>query len=94
MTDSADEAAHEQEVIVSAAEGVMIAASMAWLALLLRGGSLAALAFSSIPLWRGVDPLAVLALSDEERERIEEDNRKARDEEDEKEKAVGRLLDN
>ncbi len=93
MTDAADEAAREQEIIVSSAEGAMIAASLAWLALLLRGGSLAALAFSSLPLWRGVDPLAVLALSDEERKRIEEDNRKAREQEDEKEKAVGRLFD-
>ena len=93
MTDVADEAAREQEIIVSSAEGAMIAASLAWLALLPRGGSLAALAFSSLPLWRGVDPLAVLALSDEERKRIEEDNRKAREQEDEKEKAVGRLFD-
>lgn len=93
MTDSADEAASEQQVVVSAAEGAMIAASLGWLAALLRGGSLAALAFSSLPLWRGVDPLAILALSDEERERLEEDLRKAEEHEDDNEKAVGDLLD-
>ena len=59
----------------------------------MRGGSLAALAFSSLPLWRGVDPLAVLALSDEERERLQEDLKKAKEQEDEDEKAVGELLD-
>jgi len=93
MSNSADEAASEQQVVVSAAEGAMIAASLGWLAALLRGGSLAALAFSSLPLWRGVDPLAILALSDEERERLEEDLRKAEEHEDDNEKAVGDILD-
>ncbi len=45
-------------------------------------------------MWRRLDPLAILSLSDEERARREEDLRKAREEEDAKEKAVGRLLDN
>jgi hypothetical protein len=58
------------------------------LALLMRGGSLAAAALSSLPLWRRVDPLAVLALSEEERWQREQDIRAAqRDEE------SGRLLD-
>ena len=93
MTDSADEAASEQQAIVSAGQGVALAASLGWLAALLRGGSLAALAISSLPMWRGVDPLAILALSDEERKRLEEDLREAREQEDAKEKEVGRLLD-
>ncbi|MCZ6785037.1 MAG: hypothetical protein O7G30_17195 [Proteobacteria bacterium] len=93
MTESADKAASQRQVVVSAAEGAMLAVSLGWFGLLLRGGSLAAVAFSALPLWRRVDPLAVLALSDEERRRLEEDLRKAREQEDEKEKGVGRLLD-
>ena len=93
MTDSADAEENEQQALVSAAEGTMLAASLGWLAFLLRGGSLAALAFSSLPLWRRVDPLAILALSDEERERLEEDLKKAREAEDENERAVGDILD-
>ena len=93
MTSSDDAADGEQQAVVAAAEGVMLAASLSWLTFLLRGGSLTALAVSSLPLWRGVDPLAVLALSGEERQRLDEDLKKAREQEDAKEAAVGRLLD-
>ena len=93
MTDSADAAAREEQVVVSAAEGTIIAASLGFLALLLRGGSLAALAFSALPMWHNVDPLAILAVSDEERERLDEELREAREEEAAKDKAVGDLLD-
>jgi hypothetical protein len=93
MTDSAHEAESEREVVVSAAQSTMIAASLGWLALLMRGGSLAALAFSSLPLWRGIDPLAILALSDEERDRLEEELKKSEESEDEEDEAVGDLLD-
>ncbi len=93
MMSSHDEAISEEQRITAAAEGVMLAAMLSWLTVLLRGGSLAALAISSLPIWRGVDPLAVLVLSKEERERLEEDLRKARELEDAQEEAVGRLLD-
>ncbi|MCH7866062.1 MAG: tandem-95 repeat protein, partial [Myxococcales bacterium] len=93
MTNSAEEATTERQAAVSAAEGTMLAASLGWLAFLLRGGSLAALAFSSLPLWSSVDTLAILALSDEERERLEADMRKATEHEDENDRAVGNLLD-
>ena len=91
MTDDANRLASGQQIAVSATEGVALALSLGWLGLLLRGGSLAALAFSALPLWSRVDPLAVLAISEEERMRLEDDLRKA--EEDEKERAVGQLLD-
>ena len=61
--------------------------------LVILGVSLAALAFSSLPLWSSVDTLAILALSDEERERLEADMRKAKEHEDENDRAVGNLLD-
>ena len=38
--------------------------------LLLRTGSLVGAALSAMPLWRRVDPLAILALSDDERKKL------------------------
>ena len=55
--------------------------------------NLAAVALSALPVWRRVDPLAILALSDEERRKREEELRAARETEDQSEEAVGRLLD-
>jgi hypothetical protein len=93
MTDASEEAEQDRKVVVTTAEGAMLAASLSWLTPLLRCGSLTAVAFSALPLWHRVDPLAVLAVSDEERRRREDDLRKARELEDEKEMGVGRLLD-
>jgi len=78
----------QQENLTLTVEGAALVVSSGLLALLLRGGSLAAAALSSLPLWRRVDPLAVLALSDEERWRREQDIRAAQSEEE-----SGRLLD-
>jgi len=93
MASDAELAAGEREIIVSSAEGVALAASAGLIGLLLRGGSLAAVALSALPVWRRVDPLAVLALSDEERKKREEELRAALETEDLGEEAVGRLLD-
>ena len=48
---------------------------------------------SSLPMWQRVDPLAVLAISDEERERRKKDLLEAERAEDQEDEAVGRLLD-
>ena len=93
MEDDADLAARKRSLIVSAAEGVTIATSVGLLSLLLRSGSLLGMALSALPLWRRVDPLAVLALSDDEREKLEKDLRSAEEDEDEKDDGVGRVLD-
>jgi hypothetical protein len=93
MTDDARALADERQVTVSAAEGFALMLSLSWLGLLLRSGSLAAIAFSALPMWRRVDPLAVLTISEEERVRREQDLRSARDREDQTEKGVGDLLD-
>ena len=45
-----------------------------------------------LPLWRRVDPLAVLALSDDERREVQETLRAAKAAED-KSSSVGRLLE-
>ncbi len=44
-------------------------------------------------MWRSADPLAVLAVSDEERKKREKELREAEADEDREEEAVGRLLD-
>jgi hypothetical protein len=93
MADHAELVEGESDLIVSAAEEVALAFSAGLLGILLRGSSLAAVALSALPVWRRVDPLAILALSDEERRKREEELRAARDTEDLSEEAVGRLLD-
>ena len=54
---------------------------------------MAAAALSSLPMWRRVDPFAVLSVSEEERKRREKDLREAEESEDREGQAVGRLLD-
>ena len=93
LTEDAELMAGERDAIVSRTEEVALAFSAGLLGILLRGSSLAAVALTSLPVWRRVDPLAILALSDEERRRREEELRKARETEDSREEAVGRLLD-
>ena len=46
---------------------------------------------SSLPVWSSIDPLMVLALSDAERRKLEEDQRRARVHEEEA--GLGKLLD-
>ncbi len=53
-----------------------------------------AMVLSSLPLWRGFDPLVVLTLTDEERKQRDEELRKAREEEDRADTGIGELLDN
>jgi hypothetical protein len=93
MAEDAELVAGERELIVSSAEEVAVVFSAGLLGILLRGSSLAAVAVSALPVWRRVDPLAILALSDEERRKREEELRSARETEDSSEEAVGRLLD-
>ena len=93
MEDDSELARRKSALLTYATEGAAIATSAGLLSLLLRSGSLMGAAISSLPLWRRVDPLAVLALSDEEREKLEADLRKAEETEDEEDEGVGRVLD-
>ena len=93
LAEDAELMAGDRETIVSTAEEVALAFSAGLLGILLRGSSLAAVALTSLPIWRRVDPLAILALTDEERRKREEELRSARETEDLSEEAVGRLLD-
>jgi hypothetical protein len=86
-----DPGRREQEGTLRAAvEGIGIAFSGAFVAIALRSSALWAAALSSLPLWRRLDPLIVLGLSDDERRKLEQQQREARDEEGSR---VGRVLD-
>ena len=74
----------------AAVETIGIAFSGALVAIALRSSALWAAALSSLPLWRRIDPLMVLGLSDEERRKLEAQQREARSEE---RSGVGRVLD-
>ena len=89
----ADEEATERDARIATAEGVALAVSTGMLALLLRSGSLWALALSALPLWRRVDPLAVLALGAEERRKLERDLREAARLENTTDAGLARVLD-
>ena len=93
MLSTPDSQLSEQDTFISTLEGVTIVASAGLVAAILRSGSLLAVAASSLPLWKGVDPLAVLDISEEERRRRAQEMSEANDDEAEGELAVGRILD-
>jgi hypothetical protein len=70
------------EAVVARLEAVAFGLSAGAVAMLLRGGSLVALAVSSLPLWGRVDPLAVLAVDEKERRRREREAHEAASAED------------
>jgi hypothetical protein len=78
-----------EELTVQTIEGTALAISTSVLASLLRSSSLWAAAASAMPLWRRMDPLVVLSVSNEEREKMLTDLRSA----DSDEKRPGRVLD-
>ncbi len=93
LRDRFNDEMRQANVFLSTTEGVALVFSASILAALLRSGSLAALVLSSLPLWRGFDPLVVLTLTDEERKKREEELRHAREDEDQASVGVGDLLD-
>ena len=93
ITNDAERQADAVETSVSTVERVGLALSASFLAVLQRGGSLLAMALSSLPVWRTVDPLAVLALSKKERDAREKEIRAAEEDEDEASHGLGGVLD-
>jgi hypothetical protein len=93
MERSGGESAAEAETVMATAGGVTLAISSGLMLLLLRSSSLWAVALSALPLWRRVDPLAVLAITPEERRKLERDLRKAEQLEDTDGAGLGRVLD-
>jgi hypothetical protein len=75
------------------ANGVTLAFSTGLMLMLMRSSSLWAVALSALPLWRRVDPLAVLAITPEERRKLERDLREAEQREDTAGAGLARVLD-
>ncbi len=73
--ESAGDAKHSW--LVPAIEGMAMAATTGLLAGVLRASSLAAMAISSVPFWKRVDPLMILSLSADERRAFEDNLRLA-----------------
>jgi hypothetical protein len=87
-----DLAGHEVEIGAwrrASIEAVSIAFSAGFIAAALRSSSLWAALLSLTPMWQRLDPLVVLAVSDEERRRRQEEIRRA----EELRSKVGRVLD-
>jgi hypothetical protein len=90
MMDASETEEARGETLFASVRAMALAASSGALAAMLRGGSLLALTFSSLPLWNGFDPLAVLAMSNAERKRREDE---LRAEEEGEDTAVARIFD-
>jgi len=80
-------------VAVTIAKGATWTFSAGIVTWALRAGSLMATAFSSFPLWRWVDPLPILNISEDERKQKEEDIRREEKAEDYLDKKVRDVLD-
>ncbi|MGI9285279.1 MAG: DUF4347 domain-containing protein, partial [Pseudomonadales bacterium] len=72
-----DEALSEQELIVKVVTGSTLTLSAGCVSWLLRGGTLVASLLSTLPVWKGFDPLPILSA----KRRKEEDERKKREQE-------------
>jgi hypothetical protein len=93
MEHSEDQAASEAETVMVTANGVTLAFSTGLMLMLMRSSSLWAVALSALPMWRRVDPLAVLAITSEERRKLERDLREAEQREDTAGAGLARVLD-
>jgi hypothetical protein len=89
LTEEQEERLRAEEWSVETIEATAMVLSTSILPALLRSSSLWAATLSSIPLWRRADPLVVLALSDEERRKMQTELREAREEEE----RLSRVLD-
>jgi hypothetical protein len=93
MREDAEEAQAERGLFFSSVQGLALVVSSSLVGALLRGGSLIAMALSSLPLWRWFDPLAVLALTETERRRQAEKLRAEAAAEGRTSEGLRRLLD-
>ena len=80
-------------VIANVVRGATWSLSAGFVAWILRGGSLIAAAMSSIPIWKGLDPLPIIAMSKRERKRLEEEKLVDKQEEDSLQHEIGEIID-
>ncbi len=79
--------------LLAATRGVVWTFSAGFVAWMLRGGSLLAMTLSSIPMWRWIDPLPILALGRREREERKRRSRDEAEREVKERRAVAAVLD-
>ena len=82
---------HRNNILAYGMKGMTFSLSAGFVAWALRGASLLATAMSSIPIWRGLDPLPVLTMSAKDRKK--ERKIKEQEDEDELQKEIGKLID-
>jgi hypothetical protein len=92
MRDLTPENQDSLRIWAARSERVVMAAGLGLAMALVRGGSLMALTASSVPIWKGLDPVAALLITDDRRKRVADDARFAERIEDETD-GVGRVLD-
>jgi hypothetical protein len=83
----------QEAIIANVIRGTTWSLSAGFVAWILRGGSLIAAAMSSIPIWKGLDPLPIIAMSKRERNRLEEEKLVDKQEEDSLQQEIGELID-
>ena len=97
MLDDLDEAfakeEHRNNILAYGLKGTTWSLSAGFVAWALRGGSLLATAMSSIPIWRGLDPLPILAMSARDRKKQEKLKQQELREENDLQKEIGELID-
>jgi len=93
LHDSIESMERQEKIIMKTVVGGTLTLSVGLATWLLRGGSLVASALTTMPIWKGFDPLPVLTLTKkEQREKIRE-LRRIEKEERKKHKKVADLLD-
>ena len=80
-------------VMANVVRGATWSLSAGFVAWILRGGSLIAAAMSSIPLWKGLDPLPIIAMSKHDRKKLEEEKLVDKQEEDSLQQEIGEMID-
>ena len=61
LSDADDESREQAEMIVTIASGVTLSLSAGFVSWMMRAGSLVTSLLSATPIWRGFDPLPVIA---------------------------------
>ena len=84
---------HRNNILAYGMKGMTFSLSAGFVAWVLRGGSLLATAMSSIPIWRGLDPLPVLAMSAKDRKKERKAKEQDEQDEDDLQIEIGKLID-
>jgi VCBS repeat-containing protein len=93
LSSDAERQEEANDFALASIESVGLALSVGALSVLARGGSLIAMALSSLPIWQRVDPLSVIIASDRDREAREDEQRAIDEEESQLNKGLDDLLD-